>query len=293
MKPFLWLILLALMLASLNLTLVWATPPINLGKPALATPRQAAQPTVPLAQQGPARAIPPSGELLLVFDASGSMNEAAQSDGEGPPLTKLAAAKRAVQAWLTELPPSALVGLRVYGGPAGNGFNACSASRTLVPVQPLNMGALAQRINSITASGATPITYSLEQAAQVDFSAGTHPKRLVLLTDGLETCDVSPCAIIQSLIAKHPSLHIDVIAFGAMDTEAAATLGCLTKATFGQLSSARTAAELLNRLKQSSSTHLDVQGQLLPSALPVPSPRLPRQAPKPVAPSAMEALRYR
>jgi Ca-activated chloride channel family protein len=273
-------------------TLSLADPPSNLTLPSFSSARPSNAPSV--------APSPVASEILLLFDASGSMNEPAGRDADeavtGPPLTKLQAGKRAIQQWLVTLPPDTRVGLRVYGNAHGsNALTPCRASRLVVPIAPANISRLGQAINQVQAAGPTPISYSLEQAANFDFSPGNHKKTLLLVTDGLETCDVDPCSIVLDLAKRHPNLRINVIAFGNFDANAMQQLGCLAKSTFGQVSQAKTAAQLLNQLQQGTAASLQVQGQvLLPSsnAPVVPTPR-PYQPTMPAKPSSLKPIDFK
>jgi hypothetical protein len=102
---------------------------------------------------------------------------------------------------------------------------------------------------------------------------------------------------VLDLAKRHPNLRINVIAFGNFDANAMQQLGCLAKSTFGQVSQAKTAAQLLNQLQQGSAVNLQVQGQVLmpssnayPRANPVvPTPR----SYQPTQPSTLKPLDFK
>ena len=56
----------------------------------------------------------------------------------------------------------------------------------------------------------TPITYSLKQAVKKDFLGYSGKKHIILLTDGGENCDESPCAYVMELIKVRKDIKIDV-----------------------------------------------------------------------------------
>jgi Ca-activated chloride channel family protein len=95
------------------------------------------------------------GKLLLMLDASGSMNE---PDPSG--VSKLAAAQKALTSVVDSLPDTAVVGLRVYGATV-NAPNptaqSCADSQLVAPVAPIDRTALKAAITKFTAVGDTPI----------------------------------------------------------------------------------------------------------------------------------------
>ena len=64
-----------------------------------------------------------------------------------------------------------------------------------MPVEGVNQGALREQVANYTPVGWTPIGLSLERAA-ADFPAASDAvtNAIILVTDGLETCDADPCA---------------------------------------------------------------------------------------------------
>src|SRR5918992_4333573 len=93
-----------------------------------------------------------STKVLLLLDVSGSMNERISSGG-----TKFAAAKRALKKVADAMPAGTQVGLRVYGStidePKEQNPKACTDTKLVLPIGPLNRGKLFRAVDSFTAKG--------------------------------------------------------------------------------------------------------------------------------------------
>jgi len=117
----------------------------------------------------------PDNSLLLLLDASGSM---AGSVGGGQ--TRIAAAKKALNSLVTDLPNRSNVGLRVYGATKDHG---CDDTTLVSPIGPLDRPGLRQAIRGFQPRGDTPIGRSLKAAAN-DLEGAPGRKTVVLVSDG-------------------------------------------------------------------------------------------------------------
>lgn len=193
-------------------------------------------------------AEPHGEEVLIILDLSKSMNERLQTNE-----TKIDVAKRSVSEVIQKLPNETKIGLRVYGHKSGFlGMNQCTQSELVTPIKPENKQNILNKIDKLTPSGVTPIAYSLKKAID-DFKENDAPKRIILISDGLETCNGDPCSFAKSLHAKGLNIKIDVISFGrnvknfSLDSQ----LQCIALATRGNFSRAETQADLVNALSSS------------------------------------------
>ena len=197
-------------------------------------------------------------KILFIVDFSNSMNERLGHR------TKLDIAMTTMKETLQQLPQTAEVGLRVYGHRTGfTPRQSCTASQLISPIQPNNAYNIYSRLNSINAVGWTPITYSLKQAAFSDFNDTTSKKRIILISDGGENCDESPCDFIIELMKYRDDIRIDVIALAVGDKDANNQLKCVALVTSGKFYNANTAAELKNSLHDSLNLQKEVQGEIL------------------------------
>lgn len=200
-----------------------------------------------------------SGErILFIVDFSNSMNEKLGHR------TKLDIALSTMKEILQMIPPQTSVGLRVYGHKTGfTPKQSCTASQLVSPVQSNNTVNIYTRLNSINAVGWTPITYSLKQAAYFDFPDTNGKKRIILISDGGENCDESPCDFIIELMKYREDIRIDVIALAIGDEDANNQLRCVALVTSGKFYNANTAAELKNSLQDSLNLQKEVQGVII------------------------------
>lgn len=192
----------------------------------------------------PAQAEDPPPQVLLLMDASGSMKE---PDPSGS--SKMDAAKKALDGVIQEMPDSAEVGLRVYGATEAGGEPtpaACADTQLVAPIAEMDRATLGAAVEGFQAKGETPIAHSLEQAA-ADFS-GDGAKRIILVSDGEESCVPDPCPQVESLAAQDIDLTIDIVGL-AVDAAAKDQLSCLTEATGGTYYDAADAGELADGLQ--------------------------------------------
>lgn len=199
-----------------------------------------------------------SEKLLFIVDFSNSMNERLGHS------TKRDIALSTMKEILQMIPPQTSVGLRVYGHRTGfTPKQSCTASQLASPIQQNNAANIYAKLNSMNAVGWTPITYSLKQAAFFDFADTTTKKRIILISDGGENCDESPCDFIIELMKHRDDIRIDVIALAIGDQDANNQLKCVALVTSGRFYNANTAAELKNSLQDSLNLQKEVQGVIL------------------------------
>ena len=149
--------------------------------------------------------------ILFLLDASGSM----MAPWEGQPRWNVA--KRMLSKMVDSLNtyPNLELGLRVYGHQFPNADKNCLDSKLEVPFAPRNAAAIKKKLTELKAQGNTPITYSLLQSAN-DFPTDKSSRNvLLLITDGLESCNADPCAASLALQRKHVFLKPFVIGIGA------------------------------------------------------------------------------
>ena len=200
----------------------------------------AAQDTQQAAQENP-----PTVNVELVFDSSGSM---AQEISEG--VTRIEAAKDVLNDVIDAIPEreGVNVGFRVYGHEGSNQEEdrqeSCQSTELVVPIEGINKDRLREAVASYQPVGWTPITLALQEAAE-DFSAPQENERnaIVLVTDGLETCGGDPCAAAEALAQGDVSVTTYVIGFGLTQDEQG-TLQCIADAGGGLNLGAGNAEEL-------------------------------------------------
>lgn len=196
--------------------------------------------------------------ILFIMDFSNSMNE--YLDGERKVDMMLDTMARI----LPSIPQNVSVGLRVYGHKMGfTPIDACRASTLLVPIGSGNCSAIGGALSRTKPKGMTPITYSLKQAVRNDFLGFSGKKHIILLTDGGENCDESPCNYAMELIKTRKDVFIDVIAFNIDDEDDLAQLECAALVTSGKFYTANTAAELARSLSNSINAKKAVEAKII------------------------------
>jgi len=137
----------------------------------------------------PAAAASADANVLFILDGSGSMWGRLEGDTE-----KIVIAKErmieVVQGW-----DNANMGLIVYGH---RRKGDCDDIEMMVPLGAGNKGAVIQQIKSVSPKGKTPIQRSIALAAQ-QLETLEEETEIVLVSDGLETCDEDPCGYVQTL----------------------------------------------------------------------------------------------
>ncbi len=187
-------------------------------------------------------------ETEIIFDASGSMNE---TRGNG---TKLDMAKDALWTIAEKIPEGSKVGLRIFGtNPVeakGNVVASCQDSKLPMPIAPFHRKEMIRNVASVESYGMTAIGYSLELAGK-DFSQGANVKKnIILISDGEETCDKDPIAVLKALKAQGMEFTVHAIGFTASD-KAKAQLKNLSEMTGGTYREAEDTASLQDSLEAS------------------------------------------
>lgn len=162
----------------------------------------------------------------FIIDASGSMNAAFSGN------TRLTVAKEALTSLIAELSPNINASLWAYGHRLSQADPAasCEDIEEIVPLAPFDAAAFTDAVTNLTAIGYTPITTSLQQAAET-LPPGER-NIVVLLSDGEETCGGDPCAVAGALAASGVDLQVNTIGL-AVDAVTRAQLQCIADATGG------------------------------------------------------------
>lgn len=178
------------------------------------------------------------GQSILVLDASGSMW--GQIDGRA----KLEIAREALASVVGDMPADTSMGLMVYGH---RQKGACDDIELIVPPGKGTGAAMIDAANALKFLGKTPLTQSVRLAA--DALKSTEEKAtVILITDGIETCDADPCALGTELEASGVDFTAHVVGFGLTKDEGA-QVACLATNTGGQYIEAKDAGTLQQALR--------------------------------------------
>lgn len=196
--------------------------------------------------------------VLFILDFSNSMDEYLEGK------RKVDLMVDTMKSILPKLNSNISVGLRVYGHRMGfTPMEACRASTLVSPIARSNGMNVRNSLLDIKPRGMTPITYSLKQAVRNDFMGFNGKKHIILLTDGGENCDESPCKYVMELIKYRKDVKIDVIAFNIDNEDDLSQLECTSLVTSGKFYNAKTAAELAKSLNSSVNSFKSVDAKII------------------------------
>ncbi len=197
--------------------------------------------------------------IYIIFDASGSMW------GELPDQSrKVTVAKAVLEDFVAGDFEGYELALRAYG----HRRNAdCRDSELVVPFGPPEqvVGQVQAFAKDLNPLGKTPITYSLRQAL-ADF--GDRPGEIILISDGIETCDEDPCALMREWREKDIQIKVHVVGLG-LDEKAKSAMQCIAEAAgteYRDAESATTLAEGLARIQEEAKTEQIERQTRLPYA---------------------------
>ncbi|GAB2860399.1 VWA domain-containing protein [Streptomyces deserti] len=182
----------------------------------------------------------------LVLDVSGSMR-ARDIDGR----SRMAAAKQAFNEVLDATPEEVELGIRTLGANyAGDDRKeGCKDTAQLYPVGPLNRTEAKTAVATLTPTGWTPIGPALLKAAD-DLEGGNGSKRIVLISDGEDTCaPLDPCEVAREIAAKGIGLTIDTLGL-VPNAKLSRQLSCIAEATGGTYASVEHQDELTDRVNE-------------------------------------------
>jgi Ca-activated chloride channel family protein len=182
----------------------------------------------------------------LVLDVSGSMR-ARDIDGQ----SRMAAAKQAFNEVLDATPEEVRLGIRTLGAnyPGDDRKTGCKDTAQLYPVGPLDRTEAKAAVATLAPTGWTPIGPALLKAAD-DLEGGEGSKRIVLISDGEDTCaPLDPCEVAREIAAKGIGLTIDTLGL-VPNTKMRQQLSCIAEATGGTFTSVEHTEELTDKVNQ-------------------------------------------
>lgn len=162
--------------------------------------------------------------IQILFDASGSMAE----EVEGK--EKMDIAKEAVQDFVSEMPETANISLRVYGHEGSNQQEdkeeSCAGTEEVYPLSPYEEEAFTDALEQFEPTGYTPLAASIE-ASQEDLEGedGEDVENMVyVVSDGEETCGGDPVQAAEDLNESDMEALVNIIGFDVGSDEQEALL---------------------------------------------------------------------
>jgi Ca-activated chloride channel family protein len=200
-------------------------------------------------------------KAIIVLDASGSMW--GQIDGK----PKLEIARETLRSVLKTLPADLELGLMAYGH---REKGSCEDIELVVPPAAGTAGAITATVDSMKFLGKTPLSAAVKQAAEA-LRYGEDKATVILITDGLETCNADPCAVGTELEQAGVDFTAHVVGFGLTEEEGK-QVACLAENTGGEYYQADDADQLGEALVEA------VAPEPAPEPEPAPAPEPEPQA---------------
>lgn len=175
---------------------------------------------------------------IIVLDASGSMW--GQIDGK----PKLEIARQTLKNVLRTVPADMELGLIAYGH---REKGSCSDIELIVPPAAGTASAITAAADKMKFLGKTPLSAAVKQAAE-DLKYTEDKATVILITDGLETCNADPCALGKELEQSGVDFTTHVVGFG-LTAEEGKKVACLAENTGGKYIQAGNEKALEDALK--------------------------------------------
>lgn len=152
----------------------------------------------------PDEKIPPKVEIIV--DSSGSMGQILAKNK-----TKMVFLKKIIGDYLKmQWKKKANIGLRVYGA---KDKKSCDDTQLAIPFDTQNLAKIERNIEGLSPLGMTPLHKSLLNSFE-DLKSYQGPKRVVIVTDGEDTCGGDPCKTVDELKKKALDIKFYVVALG-------------------------------------------------------------------------------
>lgn len=198
-------------------------------------------------------------DLVIVFDASGSMSQPMSLEGKladalvgsgaigavigglarmGGGETRIDVAKKATSSIVSALPNDVDVGLVLV--------EQCGQARPVGFFSPKQRKQLMNGVYSIRPVRGTPLASGIAKAAAMVDGVKV-PATIVVISDGKESCNGNPCAVAARIANRKPLLTINVV--DIMGTGAGT---CAARATGGKVFAAKNAAQLKSMLRRAT-----------------------------------------
>lgn len=213
-------------------------------KPKMPTPD--VPPTIPAEPAGPVapadamdtvtETLKAPMQVMVVMDSSNSMW--GQIDGH----SKRDIARKALRGIVDRNPEFGAAGLIAYGHHSQGDCNDIELMRSPGASEPL-----ADVVDTLVPGGKTPLTAAVEAAAEA-LKFQDAPATVILITDGIETCEADPCAAAAALEARGIDFTAYVIGFG-LSADEGHQVSCLAEETGGEYIEASDADELSEALE--------------------------------------------
>jgi len=171
--------------------------------------------------------------ILFILDGSNSMW--GQIDGKA----KIDTAKSVLNDALSGLSADVVPGLMIYGH---RKKDDCSDVQLVAPVGSGSVDGIKGAVSAVSPRGKTPIADSLKAAGDAFAGREEENNNILLISDGIETCEGDPCAVAGELVQRGINVRVHVVGFD-VDAETRAQLQCIAEKGNGEYFDARNASD--------------------------------------------------
>jgi Ca-activated chloride channel family protein len=178
-------------------------------------------------------------KAIIILDASGSMW--AQINGKA----RIDIARDSLKSVLSGVPAELELGFMAYGH---RSKGDCNDIELLVEPAAGTADLISSAAAQLNPKGKTPLSAAVKMAAE-KLKYTEDKATVILITDGLETCDADPCALATELGKDGVEFKVDVVGL-ALSQEDADKVRCIADNTHGQYLQADDGDALQNALTE-------------------------------------------
>lgn len=184
--------------------------------------------------------------VFFIYDASGSMW------GKVEGRTKKEIASEVLTDLIQKFPKNQQIGLVAYGH---RSKSDCKDVEVLIDMKVREEIQIEHTLKQINPLGKTPLAYSAQLV--IDKLKKLNIKStIILITDGIESCDGDICKVVESAKLDHIDFKLHIVGFG-LKTNESDQLICAAKAGNGEYYTASDASSLSSVLNAATSTSVD------------------------------------
>jgi len=180
-----------------------------------------------------------SPPILFIYDASGSMW--GQIDGKA----KMQIATEVLTTTISTLDDQQQIGLMAYGH---RREKDCSDVELMINLSNTAKSEISTQISTIKPLGRTPLAKSAEIAIE-SIKTEQVQATVILITDGIESCDGDICQVVQLAKAEGVDFKMHIVGFGLKE-ENTSSLKCAAAAAGGHYYTAENASGLSEALAE-------------------------------------------
>lgn len=185
--------------------------------------------------------------FLFIYDASGSMW------GQMENRTKKEIAAEVLQNTIHQLPDNQKIGLIAYGH---RKKGDCTDIEFIANISNSSKSNIVDKVESLNPTGKTPLAQSATLAIR-SLKETNSKATIILITDGVETCDGDICKVITQAKSDGIEFKLHIIGFGLKENEKEQLI-CAAKAGDGRYYDANNTDGLTNVLQEATSKTVDI-----------------------------------